>query len=877
MRTSKLLLKIFIILVLIMPVFLVSVPASYAQTGLEWSEPVNLSLSGSSTNPSIVVDARGTIHVIWFDKLDGYKYAESADGISWSPPKIVKFPFSREEDTAPTFLVDDNEIHIFWRDSQSQTLYYSRALFANFDAPSSWTNSTELADSVVTYDAKISLKGNLYVSYIVDRGTTNTAPGVNLRRLDGAGWSQPKSIYSSQYFRSIKPEDSNIHIGVLDRDSTNSIIVVWDDRSQKKIFLSESSNNGNDWDPPLQISGPEDYIGLTFPFNINIGFQENNPLLVWWAGIPGEYCSLYSQRYDMDKNQLDVSSRLRKEISPCPQSSDFIVQENELSILLLNSQDELSFTAWDGSTWSTIQNQNDLSVFENPVTLDGVLFGCKKTAFYIEKIYVVGCDKGVGGDIWFRSRELGPRDAWFPPPSAWKIPVQITSINQRISQLISVSDEKNNIHTFWLQSSSVGGSEAKTLYYSKWSNGEWSKPISVLSESNEQPIQFYVSADIPNRLLLTWVDGQTGGIMFSWVNSDRVANRSEWDTPVYVPTISPITSSPKILADVSGRIIITYAVPLNERRGVYYVLSDDAGRTWSGPFLIFDAFVAGWDGVDKPEIGLSGDGRLHIVFERFTLQGDQRRSMGIYYSQSVDGGRTWSDAEMVSEQPISWSRIVGFAENTVHRLWQERNGTNLVDFHQFSQDGGESWSKPVSVGAGTDEICSPSIDVDKSGNIHILQLVENDGISIIHHEWNGLQWSMQESHEIKKYDVPNTACELVSDLSPGGNFIAIVLIRHRDLAGSDLSEILSVERSLDMQTSSIAVQPVLIPTSDSSNTAVETQEVITTPTQTSPMADLNEPSVSIAQTRNLVGLLFLIAALFLTVVILRPRFGGRRQ
>ncbi len=70
-------------------------PVSFAQSSQNWSEPLNLSNSGSSTDPSLVVDLNGTIHVIWVDEFDGYKYTRSTDaGKSWTDPKTVIFPFS---------------------------------------------------------------------------------------------------------------------------------------------------------------------------------------------------------------------------------------------------------------------------------------------------------------------------------------------------------------------------------------------------------------------------------------------------------------------------------------------------------------------------------------------------------------------------------------------------------------------------------------------------------------------------------------------------------------------------------------------------------------------------------------------------------------
>lgn len=853
-------------------VFFASPSRGYAQTSQDWSDPVNLSNSGASTNPSIVVDAKGTIHVIWFDQLDGYKYSESLDGVVWSHPKTVEFPFSPLGDTRPTFVPnDDGEIHILWRNQDSQTLYYSKSLSSNLDEPSAWTNSTELAEAVVNFNVKVNSNGNLYVGYISSKGTETIPPGVNFRRLNGAGWSQPKNLYSSQYFRSLTSEDSNIQLGVSEGGTTDNVFIVWDDRPQKRIFLARSSNNGDEWEDSVQISGPDDYIGLTLPFNINIGFFDNEPLLVWWVGSSGGRCSLYSQLYVNDANQLDTSGKLREEFSFCPQTSEFIVQYGDYPLLLLSAQDDVSLIAWNGSNWSAIQNQEELSVFENPATLDGVLFGCKKVAVYKEKIYSIGCDKGIGRDIWFRSRELGSLDTWFPSPSAWKTPTHITSVNQRISMLSSEDDENNNIHIFWIQSSFLDEAGDETLQYAKWGDGVWSKPVAILAEFKGKPIQFTVTADLPGRLLLSWIDGDTGEVLFSWANSDRAVSPSEWDTPVYIRSVSPINSSPNLLADSSGRIIITFAVPVNEHRGIYFVSSDDTGRTWSEPLLLFDAAAAGWDLVDQPKLGLSGDGRLHVLFERFSLKGGHRQSEGLYYSQSSNGGDTWSDAELVSEGSVSWSDIVAYDQQIVHRLWQEKDGTKLVNFHQFSENGGLTWSTPISIAGVINGAGSPSVNVEWNGNLHLMQLVQNDGVFISHQEWNGSQWSRQEPYELS-IKGSDASYLLTSSIASDGYLLALSLMSHDDLVNGQMSDLLSVGRFLDVLPSADSTpSPALIATQRPRPASGTNHDASTTPTQISPLTNLYDPSTSLSKSRNLIGILFLVGVLILTFVILRPK------
>ena len=58
---------------------------------------------------------------------------------------------------------------------------------------------------------------------------------------------------------------------------------------------------------------------------------------------------------------------------------------------------------------------------------------------------------------------------------------------------------------------------------------------------------------------------------------------------------------------------------------------------------------------------------------------------------SVDGGETWSEAELVTEEPVVWSRLLGVNEYIAHRLWAVENNEQLVVWHDVSQDGGLTW------------------------------------------------------------------------------------------------------------------------------------------------------------------------------------------
>src|ERR671912_2222703 len=105
-KTTDRIKTIFLVTLLIIGFLFGFVRYGFAQSVQEWSEPVNLSMSGAASNPSMVVDSNGVVHVIWVDQFDGFKYVQSTDhGAIWTLPVNVKFPFSTE--AAQPMLLSD--------------------------------------------------------------------------------------------------------------------------------------------------------------------------------------------------------------------------------------------------------------------------------------------------------------------------------------------------------------------------------------------------------------------------------------------------------------------------------------------------------------------------------------------------------------------------------------------------------------------------------------------------------------------------------------------------------------------------------------------------------------------------------------------------
>lgn len=55
-----------------------------------WGEPVNLSKSGAASQPYMVTVPNGNLHVLWWDEVDGTKYAAYTAETGRSAPVSVR-------------------------------------------------------------------------------------------------------------------------------------------------------------------------------------------------------------------------------------------------------------------------------------------------------------------------------------------------------------------------------------------------------------------------------------------------------------------------------------------------------------------------------------------------------------------------------------------------------------------------------------------------------------------------------------------------------------------------------------------------------------------------------------------------------------------
>lgn len=878
MRIHRIFSTVLFLLVFMTTVFWGVTQTGHAQSDEGWSEPVNLSLSGIAANPVVVIDRENVFHAIWVDEVDGYKYSRSLDGIDWIPPRTVQFPFEAK-DQKPVILADEfGAIHFFWINSLRE-LNYGQTLPGNFDQPNDWKVRVRLAVDVIGFNAVLDTRGFLHVAYVVAGGTGEFPAGVYYRQsnIGGAAWPDVKQLYVSEYFRAATLDDAYVRLSVSDSRSEQNVFVTWDNRAQKRVFMAVSRDSGRTWGGAQEVKGPSDTGGIDTPFNLTVSSFDDNVLLIWQVGEPGSSkCTVFSQwSQDGGVSWGDAIPVLGGR-SECPVGVNVVAKDAQYTSVIFEGQVNPIMVAWNGVEWSDPQAETQIPSIINPLTYDAILLGCRYDLIHNGRLYVAGCDQGRGGDVWFLSRPLLPVETWFSPSFLWRDP-DVLSIRseapRRILHFATARDLAGNVHAVWVQSPAAEASVADlTIEYARWDGNRWSAPESVMNSLTGMPLQVSAYLDPLGRLLVTWVDGFYGDLLFSWANSESANLGSEWQDVNGLPVVSRLTSESDTVVDGSGRIVNVSVVPVNENRGIYMTQSTDGGKNWSAPLRVFDAVAEGWERVEKPRISLGKNGVLHLVFVKDTVRIGQ--PVGMYYLQSTDGGLTWSTPQLLSEGDVQWLDVVSYGENTVHVIWQEFDGLVYANVSQVSGDGGATWGKQYNVTGVNNAPSSVALASDGRGLLHFIQLVGNDsndtlkqkGLILQDYQWDGANWIPQLSRDviIKGQDV---VYALSAEITSSGRLGVFIPVEYKNADEKLISEVLTFSRILeynpDLELPQAPILPAAVVVSE------QGEVVVVQPTPTPDYSILYDDNIATTPLQeNIAGLAIIGVGVIATLVLL---------
>lgn len=843
-----------------------------------WAPPVNLSRSGASAAPQVVIDRDGRHHVLWEDEIDGFVY--SAGGIDgWSDPQVVELPFFtrrafpeiQEQTPTPRFtprLVADNSglIHAFWIDTVSDrdgVLRHSSVSARSFAQYDAWAAPQALEVGGIGPTAVVTGSG-LHLIYARRLDTRERPAGIYYRRLSSAGgsWGGDRMLYQSRYLRALSADSVNISLTEL---ANGRLVAAWDDVGREMIFFSQSSDNGATWQAPYEIDrrSIDDAPDAIGPSGVAVGRFNTQTVITWSAGHQsGLSCTQY-YRILADDGVTWSLPQIVPGLNGCLSSSQFL-NANEAILHLVGAvaqpgaQTDVPpstyLLAWDGERWSDPQLQSDLAGFRNSETNQPLALSCLDVADGPNQLSLVGCDLGVGADIWWTIRLLGDSADWFPPPSSWLGPDTIATFQQPAATVKVIADSVGASHAFWFED---GMSQ---IFHSRWDGG-WSSATPVIN-SGGGAIEEIAVAEYMGRMFLFYRDNQ--GLHFAQAAVDQI---TQWSDAVTLAGVQPDAQYPFILPSRSGELLLAYSVALNEPRGIYLMRSADLGVTWSEPIRIFSGPAAGWQSVGQPQLTETSTGRLHALWSQRALPPEDVQ-LRMVYSYSDDGGQNWSSPNPVVNTPATWASLQGFGERVVHLQWAEVANERIVLWHSFSADNGATWSERTQVGS-LDASDHPTATFDPSGQVHLLGFGNGQ---LLNWTFDGAGWRAAESFAV---NLPGGG-PLGADVDTAGRLVAAYAPAMPGAsAGQATGGLFGMQRMLNIPAEALPTPPPPQPTATPQPTPEPTSTPEPTPTVVVPTAPDTNPLSAVPGAGNRVGQIALAAIPAALVALLVVALGVR--
>lgn len=729
-----------------------------------WTEPINLSQSGSTTDPKLIVDANGVVHAIWLDLNAGFIYSRLGDD-GWSAPAFVDFPFNPANvevmvaagafDIQPPLLITDSSgfIHAFWQGALN-ALLYSRVVAPAIADPSAWLRPRTIAESAADIDIEIDEGGRFHMVYARTIGVFGLPAGIYYRYSNdnGLNWTQGVPLYVSRYLQGLEFGDVNVNIGSLSNEEENQLFVTWDNPRLRRVYLLRSIDRGGNWGEVTEVAGPKS-ASIETPYNIDVFARDNRVLLTWHSDLGGRTsCTHYYQTSVDGGNTWNEPMKMLERNLSCPSGLQYLGDVGRRNIFWTELEGQVYLLAWDGEMWSEPQRQSNINQFTNPVTLQRILFGCEQGLLLpANQLLVIGCEEENNGDIWVTSRIIDSVEGWYSLEDNRKPPVVAVADGLEIHAPAVATGENGMVHMIWPQVVPAEGlepEEREAFFYAEQDGEAWVLSGEVVASPKGKVSQPSLALDVNGKLYLVWSEGRVGDLYFSWASASKAAARAEWIEPKLLPSLRSVNSAPEITVNDFGVIFVVYAIPLNEDRGIYLTRSMDFGENWTEPVRLFDAMALGWDMVDYPHLAIAQNGELHVIWTRYPLLGASGSS-GLYYSRSVDDGETWIEPQPVTDHNVQWSQLI-VSGRSLHRLWLESLKDASVLWHEVSRDNGVTWNRFTVLSGFGEQEDEFSLVSDGFGGLHLIQVAESgvENWVLRYFSWDGERWSIQNETDL---------------------------------------------------------------------------------------------------------------------------------
>jgi hypothetical protein len=344
--------------------------------------------------------------------------------------------------------------------------------------------------------------------------------------------------------------------------------------------------------------------------------------------------------------------------------------------------------------------------------------------------------------MWVSSARAQQEEPWKDPVLLSQGITGASGISARASHPVLVTDKWGRVHAFWSAIFEEDAAIGDTLFYSSWDGSAWSAPVDILYTPGELIWIPKVAVDAQGGLHVVWTDNTAGQVWYTSVPATQAGSVHAWAEPAAVPV--GLAAGLSLAVDGAGTVHLVYC-GTGEHQGVYHTSSSDGSR-WLASTYIGDTGETTSESIEC-RVGLAVDGRerLHVVWGQSLVQ-----VAPIYYSRSEDSGRSWLppiEVDRVDERYTGMyapgrPNILAIGPDEIHLVWFGAPAGQR--WHQWSADGGDTWSPAAQIHPGLRGFMEPpGLVADSSGTLHLASSgwIDEGESGVFHTYWRHGNWS----------------------------------------------------------------------------------------------------------------------------------------
>lgn len=271
----------------------------------------------------------------------------------------------------------------------------------------------------------------------------------------------------------------------------------------------------------------------------------------------------------------------------------------------------------------------------------------------------------------------------------WSAPVNVSQSGRAGIPLMAISAD-GVVHVVWGEPrGSATARTADTIMYSWLAPDGWSRPIDILAAPyGDIAVPEALEYDRYGQLVLVWRTNNE--LRLSVASAESAGRASGWLTSVIEANRASLSAALAVADDGAYHLAF-----VRGNREIVYMASTDGGGAWQ-PETIIERVTTPGLAVSVPCITVNNRGGRFVAWATNT-EATNWAAAGVWFSNSIDDGKTWLAPRVVSDAPGHGAPSLLYdADGRLHLAWVGNLGAG-GRYLAVSHDDGASFGPAVTL------------------------------------------------------------------------------------------------------------------------------------------------------------------------------------